>query len=109
MCALLLLARSAWERSVVKLAQPLFVACVMGLLAACAPSHRAEVAPPPPPLPMAPPPLAAPAPLPAPEIAPPVRERTVVRKHRRVVRETRHHRRVKKTVTKRTVIEQPAR
>jgi len=81
----------------------------MGLLAACAPSHRAEVAPPPPPLPMAPPPLAAPAPLPAPEIAPPVRERTVVRKHRRVVRETRHHRRVKKTVTKRTVIEQPAR
>lgn len=91
----------------VKLAQPLFAACLVGLLAACGSSQRAE-APPPAPLPMAPPPLAA-APPPAPEIAPPVRERTVVRKHRRTVRHVRHHRRVK-TVTKRTtVIEQPAR
>jgi hypothetical protein len=56
---------------------------------------------------MAPPPLAA-APPPAPEIAPSVRERVVVRKHRRTVRQVRHHRRVKQ-VTKRTVIEQPAR
>ena len=89
----------------VKLAQPLFAACLMGLLAACGSSQRAE-APPPAPLPMAPPPLAA-APPPGPEIAPPVRER-VVRKHRRTVRHVRHHRRVKQ-VTKRAVIEQPAR
>lgn len=88
----------------VKLAQPLFAACLVGLLAACGSSQRAE-APPPAPLPMAPPPLAA-APPPAPEIAPPVRER-VVRKHRRTVRHARHHRKVKK-VTK-TVIERPAR
>jgi len=90
---------------VVKLAQPLFAACLMGLLAACGSSQRAE-APPPAPLPMAPPPLAA-APPPGPEIAPPVRER-VVRKHRRTVRHVRHHRRVK-PVTNRTVIGQPAR
>jgi len=92
---------------VVKLAQPLLVACVIGLLAACAPTQRAAVAPPPPPQPMAPPPLAA-APAPGPELAPPVRER-VVRKHRRTVRHVRHHRRVKQVTKRTTVIEQPAR
>jgi hypothetical protein len=98
MCTLFFVCRSAWERSVVKIVQPLLIACAVAVLGACAPTQTAQQVPPPPPAPVAPPPMAA-VPAPAPEVpyvAPAPRKRYVHRHRHVVVRHVRHHRRHKK-------------
>ena len=90
---------SAWERTVLKLAQPLFIAGLVTLVAACAPTHTVQQAPPPPPPPLAtappPPPMVAPAPPPEMAYAEPAPRRYVRRHHRKWCRcaPVRHHRR----------------
>jgi hypothetical protein len=81
---------------VVKIAQPLFVACVVALLAACAPTQTVQAPPPPPP----PPPVAMAAPAPeVPYVAPAPRWRHHARcwRHCHVVRH--HHRHAVKHMT----------
>jgi hypothetical protein len=94
MCTLLFVVRSAWEKPLVKIVQPLFVAGVIALLGACAPTQTAQQAPPPPPPVMAPAPMAAPAPPPVePYVAPAPRHRYAHRHvNRHYVRHHRHHR-----------------
>jgi hypothetical protein len=76
---------------VIKIAQPLFVASFIALIAACAPVQTAQAPPPPPPPPPAP--VIAPAPPPVPYVEAP--RWRYAHRHKRwcKCRYVRHHRR----------------